>query len=186
MNIISKEEIIKYLLFEKSNRYERDRFNGVIKLKTPNLAEDASESLACHLIKDGSILKQLHPIIKVERQGRIGKDIFVNGYHKIEVKGTSSVNGCVTTSQSNFDSFAWVWCDFRPFFETDKYIIPIHIITNPKICITSERYVEALNQNKLSLTSVIKDAFKTGNYEYYDFNLKMMVVLEDISKRFIV
>lgn len=184
MNIVPKNEIIKYLLCEKESRYLRDRYDGVIKLKTPNLSEQASESLACHLIKDGSILKCLSPIVSIELLGKKGKDILVNKYHKLEVKGTSSINGCVTTSKSNFDSFAWIWLDFKPFFNSDNHIIDVHVIKNPKQCITSERYVETLKENKLSLKSVIDDANKTGNYEYLNFNLKTMLILEDISKRF--
>jgi hypothetical protein len=182
MEIRSKEEIIKYILFEKESRRHRELYNGSIKPKTPNLSEDASESLACHLIRDGCILKQLHPITIVERLGKQGKDILVNKYHKIEVKGTSSIEGCVTPSDSNFEAFAWIWLDFKPFFNSGNHIIDVHVITNPKSCVTSVRHVEAINENKLGLKSAICDARRTRNYEQLSFNLKTMLPLEDISK----
>ena len=185
MTIKSKQEIMDYLLFEQYSRYQRSLYKGAIKPKTPNITEDASESLTCHLIKDGSILKQLHPITKLERKGRNGKDIVVNGYHKLEVKGTSSNDGSITTSESNFESFAWVWMDFRPFFEHSHFVVPVHVITNPRACITSERYVQALKQNKLNLPSVIGDAVNSGNYERYELNLKTMLVLSDPSRQWV-
>ena len=186
MNVPSKEEIIKYLLFEKESRFQREQYAGVIKPKTPNLSEAASEALAAHLIKDGDILKELQPIISIELLGKNGKDILVNKYHKIEVKGTSCIEGCVTTSASNFESFAWVWLDFKPFFNSDNHIIDIHVIKNPKMSIKSKRYVKTLNEYKLSLKNAIGDAIKTNNYEYLQFNLKTMLTLEDISKRWFV
>jgi len=186
MNIPSKQEIIKYLLFEKESRFQRERYDGIIKPKTPNLSEAASEALVAHLIKDGDILKELQPIVTIELLGKNGKDILVNKFHKIEVKGTSCVEGCVTTSESNFESFAWVWPDFRPFFHASNSIINIHVIRNPKVSIRSKRYVEKLNEYKLSLKNAVNDAIKARNYEYLRFNLKTMLTLEDLSKRWFV
>jgi len=192
MIIHTQEDIFEYLKFEKEIRWNIRKHTGRIQSHIPNFQENASESLACHIIKGGIILPQLSPITSIKRCGRGGKsksgepksDVLVNDFHKIEVKATTSSEGTVTTSESNYDAFAWLWFDFRPYFNSQSNIIPIHVVTNPKQCITTKKYVEKLKQTKVNLKSAIGDAKKTGNYEYAEINLKTLAVMEDISKRF--
>ena len=174
MDIVSREEIIKYLEFEKGRFEQGKEYTGVITAIAPNLNKDATESLVCHLVKDGVILPQLKPIVRIERFPN--KDVLVNNYHKLEVKATSTDDGSVTTSESNFEAFAWIWLETQAFFYQDSYIIPIHVITNPRICITSTRYVEALKQTKVSIRSVMKNAMDTHNYFRHNCNLKTIAI----------
>lgn len=171
-DIFSKVEIIDYLEFTKHIIYESKKYNGNITAIAPNLNKDATESLVCKLIETGELLPQLNPIKSVERFS--DKDVLVNKHHKLEVKATGSGDGTITPSESNYEAFAWLWMDFRPYFYENKDIIPIHTITNPKCCITTSRYVKTLKQNKLSIKSVIKDAIVSGNYYLNNFSLSEM------------
>lgn len=185
MIIYSKKDIFDYLKKEKTIRnYIRNcNCNGNIPSKIPNLSSHATESLVCHLIEDGTILYQLKPIISVKRFGSTGKDILVNSYHKIEVKGTTSSTGTVTVSKSNCDAFAWIWTDFRPYF-FGKNIIPVHVVTNPKECLKSFTYVKARNEHKITITSMIKQAHTQNNYEYKEFNVKSMRICSNTNNFF--
>ena len=170
--IYTREEILHYLEAERQRFQSAMKYSGPITLWAPNLNKDATESLGCHLVMEGKILPQLSPITEVKRFR--SKDILVNKYHKLEVKATSTKTGDITPSESNFEAFAWIWFAFQNFLYRDNYIIPVHIITNPKQCVRPDRYVETLRQSKLSIINAIKEATKTGNYSYYECDLKQM------------
>lgn len=182
LKIHSKEEIKKYLLFSRETIQLSKKYDGEIIPWAANLSKNATESLVCHLVKDGILIPQITPITSVERFDNA--DVMVNNYHKLEVKATTTGEGTVTTSESNFNAFAWVWIDMKNFIYNNNSIIPIHVISNPKTCITTQRYVETLKQTKVTINSVIDDAIKTNNYVYHNFNINTFVVLPNIAHTF--
>lgn len=164
------------------------RPEGGIPIKVSNLSEEATESLGCHLIKEGILKSKLGLINSIVRRGRSGGgDILVNNYHRIEVKGTTSGSGTVTLSDGNFEAFAWMWFDFNEYFHRrfcDKVVIPVYVITNPKDCVRPERIVEVNGEKKLTIPSVKDQAGRTGNYFYNELSPKSLRITPNYTSAF--
>ena len=175
-NTYTREEIGIYLKFLKQVRLNIKNYNKIsrIKQKVPNISENATESLACLLIEDGTILSsQVGPVFSIGRYGKNGNDIIVNGDKKIEVKATTSDTGLITTSEGNYNCLAWMWFNFYPFFENDNDIIPIHIINNPKNCL-NPWIIKANGEYKMNIKSAIKSAKYTRNYELFELSVSSL------------
>ena len=142
-----------------------------IKQKFNNISEDATESLAYNLIADGTILKNefKNGIRSIKRRGKKGADILINNILVVEVKGTSSKNGFITTNSNNFKAFAWIWFDVKGYFNGNDTII-VNILKNPlKVTLTQPI---RNGQCKLSLKNVMALAKEDGSFEEVklDFN----------------
>lgn len=172
--IHESSDIIKYLEEYKSARKLIDIQNQslAIKIKPPNLSEEVSESLACKLINDGLILSTKYGLNSIaERFGKTGVDILVNNTFKIECKGTTSLNGFVSVSKTNlFERDAWIWLDFQSYIRKDSTTLLVHIIHSPNECIIPIK-IEANGENKITMSSAIKNAIKLNHYEYHDFDI---------------
>lgn len=164
-------QIRTYFLDIKKDREEVKLYNDShpIKKKVGNVSEDATESLAYNLIADGTILRDAFKdgIRDLRRNGKKGKDIIVNHCHSIEVKGTSSKDGFITTSKSNFKAFAWVWFDTKEFFE-GKSTIKVYIVKNPK-CLNPYK-IEANGESKFSLKKAKEAAKENKCFEEYEID----------------
>lgn len=157
-------QIRNYFIDIKSDRENVKKYNEshLLKKKVGNISEEATESLAYNLIVNGIILKEAFEktgIYSIKRKGKKGKDILVNDFFTVEVKGTSSKSGFITTSKSNFKSSAWIWFDIKPFFENQQNIV-VYVIKNPK-CLNPYK-IEANGESKFSLKKA-KEIAKNNN-----------------------
>jgi hypothetical protein len=171
--IHSLEHIIQYLdRYKKIRRaiYQENQ-DLTVKIKPPNLSEEVSESLVCHLINDGSILTDIFGTnLYAQRFGKTGVDVLVNDKYKLECKGTTSLDGFVSVSKTNMlERDAWIWLDFQDYVKKNSKIVSVHIIHNPTDCI-KPRKIEANGESKITMSAAIKDAWKAGTYRSYDFN----------------
>jgi hypothetical protein len=167
------EDIIQYL-----DRYKKIRRAILqenkhlrVQIKPPNLSEEISESLVCHLINDGKILTEIYgDNLNAQRFGKSGVDVLVNDKYKLECKGTTSLDGFVSVSKTNmFERDAWVWLDFQEYVRKNSKIISVHIIHKPTDCI-KPRKIEANGESKITMSAAIKDAWKAGTYLSYEYN----------------
>lgn len=173
------EDILNYLDGYKKIRNDILEQNKLlnIKIKPPNLSEEVTESLACKVINDGSILVDRfgHGAI-AERFGKSGIDILVNGITKLECKGTTSLSGFISVSKTNiFERDAWIWLNFNPYIHNESPIIEVHIIHYPDKCIMPKK-IEANGESKMTMASAIKLASKLGYHESHDLNASTMIV----------
>jgi len=173
MNNYTNNQIKKYLLDLKVDRDNIKEYNSknLIKKKNPNISEDATESLAYNLISDGIILSNdfKDGIYNIKRDGKKGKDIVINYSYVVEIKGTSSKEGFITTSKKNFKSYAWVWFNLRRFF-CGENIITVNVIKKPNECLNPYK-IQANGESKLSLKKAMVVAKKLGCHESIDINI---------------
>ena len=175
--IHSTNDITKYLTEYK--KICASIVNGnktlIIKIKPPNLSEEITESLACKLINNGTILSDKYgENARAERFGKSGCDIVVNDLYKIECKGTTSLDGFVSVTKTNlFERDAWIWLDFQPFIHKNSSIVEIHIIHKPNECI-KPRKIEANGESKITMRTAIKDAIEVHSYQFYELSTHTM------------
>jgi hypothetical protein len=123
-------------LLSEINELRFQNIGHFIPQKSPNISNEATESLVCHLINRRMILKRISYINSVELRGHRkgaegGADIVVNGNIKVEVKGTSVKRDITTKAKSNQDVFALVWVETEDWMKHKLPYINIKVFYYP-------------------------------------------------------
>lgn len=167
-NIIKQEyiDIINELAVSEQN---------IIRQKLPNISDQATESLAWHLVKDRKILNDEIPVLDyLERRGNTtgteeGADLVANGRTKIEVKSTSSKTGFTSASLNNKNVHAALFCDFYEHLKKGSEYIKIYALKDPQSF--KKKIIETTGEEKLSMIKEVELAKKYGVCEEIQVHL---------------
>lgn len=161
------------------SRLDKQRFvntDHIIPQKSPNISNESTESLVCHLIRERKILKNLRDIRSIERKGNRkgeagGADIVVNDNIKVEVKGTSVKKDITTKSKFNADVYALVWVETEDWMKGKSDCVDIRVIYNPHGI--EMELLKSNGETKMRLHKSFEDAKNNGLTEEYKFDMRL-------------
>ena len=174
VNCVNEKKIIVPQLIEKLDKLRFANISHFIPQKSPNISNEATESLVCHLLWKRMICKQISCINSVERKGNRkgsdgGADILVNCAVKIEVKGTSVKKDITTKSKSNADVYALVWVETEDWMKNMSPYVNVRVLYNPH-GIEIEHLVSN-GENKMRLHEAFEKLKINGLAEELQLNL---------------